>query len=363
VLTPSSDTPRVMDGGKLFNHFIWTPDSQQILATSGFMGALDVSLVDYYSGMSSQVAKNVAEYPRLSPDGKMVAFLVNTGDACGGKGCTPPSDLFVYDIASKQTNRLTNDATPKMQITWSPDGQQIAYHLGNDPSNLVEIIQPDGKQVAPSQEPPWWTADYIRSPDGSQYAYYNNQAGDGATEIFVRPASGGDARRVIRLEQTADTVANIDTLRWRPDGSGFVFNMWNKLYTVNSDGSGLRVFPFELENVLFDVRPTADAYTPPPQPTAPATWKLCPGALDSRLDIGRNARVTSDPPQPNNVREGPGRGLRLVGQIQPGEEIEVTDGPVCDNGLVWWRIRSLVNGLQGYTLEGDQKTYWLVPVP
>jgi Tol biopolymer transport system component len=363
VLTPASATPRTLDGATKYNHFVWTPDSQQILATSGFFGAFDVALIDYYSGQSTLVSKTVAEYPRISPDGKSIAILINTGAYCDGKGCTLPNDLFLYDIASRQTTRLTGDALAKMAVAWSPDGQQISYHLANDPTSLVEIIQADGKLVASKQAPPWWTADYLPSPDGSQYAYFSNQLGDGAAEIYARPTSGGDARRVIRLEKTEDTVANIDYLRWRPDGSGLIFNMWTKLYTVNIDGGGLRTLPLSLENVFYDVRPATDTFTPPPEPTAPATWKLCPGALDSRLDIGRKAKVTTDPPTPNNVREGPGRGLRMVGQIKPGEEIEIIGGPQCDNGMIWWEIRSRVSGLKGYTLEGDKTTYWLVPEP
>ncbi len=176
------------------------------------------------------------------------------------------------------------------------------------------------------------------------------------------PPARVTSRLVARINQTSDTMAYVDTLRWRPDGSGLVFNSWIDVYTVNLDGSNLRGLPVKLENVFFDVRPSAGAYTPPPEPTAPATWKICPGALDTRLDMGMQAQVSSNPPTPNNVRSGPFKVSDVIGQIQPGEKVEIIGGPACDNGTVWWEIRSLSTGLRGYTLEGDKTTYWLEPV-
>ncbi len=366
VLALNSDTPSGIDAGSFYNYFAWMPDGKQLLATrSGQNATLEAYLLDLAAAQPVLVAKDVAEFPRLSPDGKKIALLMNTGAPCNSIGCATPNDIFVYDVASRQTTRLTSDMKPKNSITWSPDAQQIAYHLmGGDIAHpVVEIIQPDGKTVASKQTPPWWTNPWVRSPDGKQIAYHIQiTEGAGGEEIYVVPSSGGASRKVTRLENSADLSAAIDTLRWRPDSSGFVFNMWIKVYTVNLDGSGLRALPISLENVLFDVRPTMDAYTPPPVPTAPASWKLCPGGLDSRLDVGRQAQVSTDPPAPNNVRSGPTKSQPLVGQIQPGEKVDILSGPDCDNGLIWWEVQSTSSGLRGFTLEGDLKTYWLVPV-
>ncbi len=364
ILPTGSNTPRILDIDHTYNHFIWTADSQQILATSGWSGAFDVHLIDISGKPPKQVAKSVSEYPRLSPDGKKIALLINTGALCDGKGCTMPNDLFLYEIATGQTNRLTGDSQPKENINWSPDGSQIAFHMAYENNDLVEIIQPDGKLVASKSEPPWWRDFWLRSPDGSQVAFYINDTHNNAVEIYTVPGSGGDdKRKVTRLEKSGEMTPFIDTLRWRPDGSGVVFNMWTGLYTVNLDGSGLRAIPVTLENVFFDVRPTNDSYLPAPDPTPPVSWRLCPGGLESRLDVGRKAQVTIDPPTPNNVRQYASKAAKLLGQIQPGEEIEIIGGPICDKGLTWWEIRSLKSGLQGYTLEGDLKAYWLVPVP
>lgn len=67
------------------------------------------------------------------------------------------------------------------------------------------------------------------------------------------------------------------------------------------------------------------------------------------------------PPQPNIVREAPGRNSTKIGLIQPGEEVEILDGPACADGWVWWQVRSLGTGLTGWTAEGDENNRWLVP--
>ena len=88
----------------------------------------------------------------------------------------------------------------------------------------------------------------------------------------------------------------------------------------------------------------------------------CPGAPDIRLKLGDWAQVSIDPPLPNRVRIQPSSSGRIIGQILPGENVLVVDGPRCADGYTWWFVRSL-DGLEGWTVEGDARAYWLVPLP
>ena len=88
--------------------------------------------------------------------------------------------------------------------------------------------------------------------------------------------------------------------------------------------------------------------------------KPCPDAATSRLKIGDLAYVTKDPPLANRVRQEPNTDAEVLGYITPGGSMEIIAGPECANGWVWWRVKNA--DLEGWTPEGDQETYWLVPL-
>jgi hypothetical protein len=92
------------------------------------------------------------------------------------------------------------------------------------------------------------------------------------------------------------------------------------------------------------------------------TWQPCENAPLSRLHIGDEAYVSYEPPLPNRVREKPNWNTgQVVGEIDPGEFVEIIDGPVCNNEVVWWKIQTLDGNLFGWTVEGDHEDYWLMP--
>jgi hypothetical protein len=97
--------------------------------------------------------------------------------------------------------------------------------------------------------------------------------------------------------------------------------------------------------------------------TAKPTWIPCPGIYFSRLYVGDIAYISFDPPLPNRVRKQPNTSGTFLGMLQPGERMEIIGGPVCSNQWIWWEVRSLASNLTGWTAEGDNKDYWLVPAP
>lgn len=73
------------------------------------------------------------------------------------------------------------------------------------------------------------------------------------------------------------------------------------------------------------------------------------------------ASVSTDPPLPNRVRTSAGLNSTYLGLIEPGEEVDILDGPICSDNMVWWKVDNR-KGLIGWTSEGDLNSYWLVPV-
>jgi hypothetical protein len=64
---------------------------------------------------------------------------------------------------------------------------------------------------------------------------------------------------------------------------------------------------------------------------------------------------------PNRLRSEPDARAEITGQIEPGEIVNLIDGPVCANGWVWWYVQSRRSGIMGWTSEGDRNNYWLSP--
>ena len=86
---------------------------------------------------------------------------------------------------------------------------------------------------------------------------------------------------------------------------------------------------------------------------------ICPGA--PAISINRNAwvQVSLRPPISNNVRSEPGLQAEKIGRLNPGETVWTVDGPRCADGYTWWFVRRL-DGLEGWTAEGDAADYWLL---
>lgn len=87
----------------------------------------------------------------------------------------------------------------------------------------------------------------------------------------------------------------------------------------------------------------------------------CINGLPTRLLVGAFAYVNPEPPLPNNLRSDAGKNHSLIGEIQPGQALKILDGPQCADGWVWWKVLTIESELVGWTAEGDQQNYWLIP--
>jgi WD40 repeat protein len=91
---------------------------------------------------------------------------------------------------------------------------------------------------------------------------------------------------------------------------------------------------------------------PPPGDTA---------YLPPRLSIGIQAQVVVGG-FPNNIRDLPGTSGKYLGEIPPGQNFTVLDGPRCSliDKLVWWQVN--YNNIIGWTAEGKDGEYWVTPL-
>ena len=87
-------------------------------------------------GTVATIPPGTHEEPRLSPDGRRVLV-------------TRSGDIWVYDIASGRSDRITDDGTSQMGV-WDPTGSQIAYSSARK-GNLEAWVESSDGSGAPRQ--------------------------------------------------------------------------------------------------------------------------------------------------------------------------------------------------------------------
>jgi len=88
-------------------------------------------------------------------------------------------------------------------------------------------------------------------------------------------------------------------------------------------------------------------------------------ALSTNLQIGSVASMNDI--VPNRVRSQPNSNASIVGELTQNDLVTVIDGPRCiknPQGQKWiyWKIKAVDKNLVGWTPEGSETEYWLVPL-
>jgi len=196
------------------------------------------------------VPEGLYDYPRVSPDGRWVAFTATYSDG---------DDIAVYELGTDTApRRLTFGGVGRFPI-WSADSARVLYQSGRDgapslywqaadgtgaaerlttaeegKSHIPDSVSPDGERVSftvdSGQEAAVWVltlqskeaqplvaepgaqvAQSVFSPDGRWLTYQSNETGE--DEIFVQPFPPTGAK--YQLPNTRDNHYPL----WSPDGS------------------------------------------------------------------------------------------------------------------------------------------------
>jgi dipeptidyl aminopeptidase/acylaminoacyl peptidase len=210
---------------------------------------------------------------KLSPDGKTIVYNVAVIDKEKEGKYESRAALWLLDVASGESRRLTAGVKMDTNPAWSPDGSKIAFRSSREGSPQIYVIpvdggeakpitsmkqaigggpawSPDGKYIAftagpkleapPDPSKPYRVTRNVYRFDGIGYLHYAVQ------DIYIVPADGGDPKQL-----TDDAFMNINPT-WSPDGQEILFHAG---FDPNAFGYGQRL---KLVNLQGEVRTIVD---------------------------------------------------------------------------------------------------------
>ena len=248
----------------------WAPDGRSFAFASNRDGNSEIYIKKFNEAQVRRLTNHPEDdfdpvwsafSPAWSPDGNWIAFVARRSELF---------DIYKIDINGKNLKRLTNQGNFYFDITWSPDGQSIAFHsialyvMDADGKNLREIKNPGG----PSPRFPAW------SPDGKQIACVVANDGDG---IYIMDTDGQNARRISPFGTWSYDPA------WSPDGKWIAYEAYDAganplqnpnavrhIFIVSVEGGeprqitqhpGQHYSPAWVPESFFSVSPTVDTQT------------------------------------------------------------------------------------------------------
>ena len=105
---------------------------------------------------------------QISPDGKWVAYTVNTVDAAADKSDT---DVWIASWDGKQHLRMTTSTESESAPRWSPDGRWLSFlssRPGKAKGNQVWLLDRNGGEAQQFTDVKGRLTSYDWSPDGKK---------------------------------------------------------------------------------------------------------------------------------------------------------------------------------------------------
>ena len=218
--------PGVVEPTSYNSGISWSPDGTRfVFMSNGGEGNYDL----YLRETDGRIVRVTSDKEKdgqghWSPVQERIAFISGRS----GKG-----DVYLFDLATRITTRLTFGEAPYLYPQWSPDGRRIAVIRGSNENHDIYVLEPGREPPAPPKALSTWRHDDLRpvwSPDGKRIAFYTNYnpAGDPKTWAIAVVASDGSdptegeglAARVVATDVVPDVERGP---AWMPDNRRIVF--------------------------------------------------------------------------------------------------------------------------------------------
>lgn len=159
--------------------------------------------------------KSVSD-PRLSPDGKWVAFVVSTPDSAKDKS---DSDIWMIGWDGAEPIRLTTSPDGESAPRWSPDGKYLTFLSSRYETKSSQIWKMDrrGGEAEKLTELKYSISSYVWSPDSKKIA------------LIIRDQESSDEAD---KKKSAKPIM-IDRYHFKSDGDGYLERKRDHLYVFD----------------------------------------------------------------------------------------------------------------------------------
>jgi dipeptidyl aminopeptidase/acylaminoacyl peptidase len=143
--------------------------------------------------------------PQVSPDGKLVAFTVQTVDLAANR---KPKQIYVIPITGGEPVRITNAGELNERPRWSPDSKGIAFISDRGGSAQVWLMAHDGTNSHQVTSLSTEAGGVLYSPDGKNLVF--------ASEVFPGCADDACNKQKLDVEKSSKVQARLyDSLLYR----------------------------------------------------------------------------------------------------------------------------------------------------
>ncbi|MCO8274105.1 serine hydrolase [Actinoplanes sp. TRM 88003] len=159
------------------------------------------------------VSVTTPEQPALSPDGNRIAYVLRAADEAGDR-----VTRGLWLAGTGEPRRLTRgpaDTSP----AWSPDGRQLAFLRGGDGAAQIWLLPADGGEAEAVTDLPKGAGAPVWSPDGTRIAF--------AAAVST---TGADEKAPIVTER----------LDYQADGAGWLRDVRNHLFVLDVESRECR---------------------------------------------------------------------------------------------------------------------------
>jgi len=189
------------------------------------------------------LADRPGQAPRFSPDGSRIAFVSPTDEG---------AELFMHWVADNRTARISQLPESPGNLTWSPDGRQLAFTMFK-PTPVEPFASLPKAPEGASWAPPFKVYESVEyRADGEGYLR------NGFTHVYIISADGGAPRQI-----TSGNYNHGGGISWSPDGKS-LYVAANRRDDWEYEVADSDIYRFDLDDQLI-VRLT-DRYGPDARP-------------------------------------------------------------------------------------------------